>query len=37
LENAQELIDAGADRLVVGSAIFSAENPLSAIEEFKML
>jgi ribulose-phosphate 3-epimerase len=37
LDNAGALIDAGADRLVVGSAIFGAENPLSAIEEFKML
>jgi ribulose-phosphate 3-epimerase len=37
LDNAADLIDAGADRLIVGSAIFAAENPLSAIEEFKML
>lgn len=37
LETAPELIDAGADRLVVGSAIFAAESPLSALEEFNML
>ncbi len=37
LDNASSLIDAGADRLVVGSAIFAAENPLSAIAEFQML
>jgi ribulose-phosphate 3-epimerase len=37
LDNAGQLIDAGADRLVVGSAIFAAENPLSTIEEFNAL
>lgn len=37
LDNASSLIDAGADRLVVGSAIFSAENPLSAIAKFQAL
>jgi ribulose-phosphate 3-epimerase len=35
LETAPLLQDAGADRLVIGSAIFEAENPLEAIEEFK--
>lgn len=37
LDNAGRLIDAGADRLVIGSAIFAAENPLSAIAEFQGL
>lgn len=37
LENVEELIDAGADRLVVGSAIFNAENPIDAVEKFKRL
>lgn len=37
LENAQQLIDAGADRLVIGSAIFAAENPIDAVEKFKRL
>lgn len=37
LENARALIDAGADRLVVGSGIFQAENPLDAVEKFKRL
>lgn len=37
LDNATDLIDAGADRLVVGSAIFAAENPLSTIAEFQGL
>lgn len=35
LENAQTLMSAGADRLVVGSAIFSAENPVDALEAFR--
>jgi ribulose-phosphate 3-epimerase len=37
LENAQDLIEAGADRLIVGSAIFEAESPLNALEEFQSL
>lgn len=37
LDNAISLIDAGADRLVVGSAIFSSENPIDAIHAFKQL
>jgi ribulose-phosphate 3-epimerase len=37
LENAAALIDAGADRLIVGSAIFGAENPIDAIHAFKQL
>jgi ribulose-phosphate 3-epimerase len=37
LDNATDLIDVGADRLVIGSAIFAAENPLSAIAEFQAL
>ncbi len=37
LENAQDLIDAGANRLIIGSAIFEAESPLNALEEFQAL
>jgi len=35
LENAKQLIDAGADRLVVGSAIFDSENPIETLMELK--
>lgn len=35
LANARQLIDAGADRLIVGSAIFDSDNFLEAIKEFK--
>jgi ribulose-phosphate 3-epimerase len=37
LENAEKLISAGADRLIVGSAIFEAENPMEMVEKFKSL
>lgn len=37
LETAQELIAAGATRLVVGSAIFGTDNPLEALLAFKNL
>lgn len=37
LDTAQDLIDAGADRLVVGSAIMNAENPIGALEEFQAM
>lgn len=37
LENAGELIAAGADRLVIGSAIFDSDNFVEAIEEFKRI
>jgi len=37
LETAQELIDAGASRLIVGSAIMNAESPFNALEEFQSL
>ncbi|MEK7609503.1 MAG: hypothetical protein AAB470_00065 [Patescibacteria group bacterium] len=37
LENAVQLIDAGADRLVVGSAIFESDNYLDTIRKFKMI
>jgi len=37
LDNAQELIAAGADRLVVGSAIFGTDNPTEALEQFKRI
>ncbi|MBN1891553.1 MAG: ribulose-phosphate 3-epimerase [Clostridiales bacterium] len=33
--NAKEIADAGADVLVVGSAIFGAENPIGAVEDLK--
>ena len=37
LDNAPDLINAGANRLIVGSAIFEAESPLNALEEFQSL
>ncbi|MES2315047.1 MAG: hypothetical protein V4524_03895 [Patescibacteria group bacterium] len=37
LDTAQDLINAGADRLVIGSAILNAESPLNALEEFQSL
>ena len=37
LQTAPKLIEAGADRLVVGSAIFNAENPSDAVQQFKAL
>lgn len=37
LESAPILIEAGADRLVAGSAIFNAENSFDAVEAFKRL
>ncbi len=35
LESAPKLIQAGADRLVIGSAIFGSENAIDAVQEFK--
>ena len=37
LETAPSLIEAGANRLIIGSAIFQAENVFEAIHHFKML
>lgn len=37
LENAEKLLEAGADRLVVGSAIYNSEDPEEAFENFKAL
>jgi ribulose-phosphate 3-epimerase len=37
LETAKELIDAGVDRLVIGSAIFNADNYTEAVQAFKSL
>lgn len=37
LENAKDLIAAGVDNLVVGSAIWQSKNPEAAITEFKSL
>ena len=34
LHNAKEVIDAGADILVAGSAIFKTEDPIQTIKEF---
>lgn len=34
LHNAKEVIDAGADVLVAGSAIFGSENPAKTIQDF---
>jgi len=35
LENARSLADAGADRLIVGSAIFNGGNAIQALADFK--
>lgn len=37
LENAPRIIEAGADRLVIGSAIFNAEDPQAKIKKFEKL
>jgi ribulose-phosphate 3-epimerase len=37
LENAHEIVKAGADILVAGSSIFKSENPLQTIEKMKRL
>ncbi|MBI1999083.1 MAG: hypothetical protein HYS74_00310 [Parcubacteria group bacterium] len=37
LENAPRLVEAGANRLVVGSAIWKSDDPKKAIEKFKHL
>lgn len=37
LKNAPEIVAAGADILVAGSAVFGAEDPAEAIKEFKKL
>ena len=37
LSNAREVIAAGADILVAGSAIFGTENPIQTIEQFKRI
>ena len=34
LHNAKEVVDAGADVLVAGSAIFGTEDPIQTIKEF---
>lgn len=34
LDNVEELIQAGVNRLIIGSAIFGTENPEEALEEF---
>ncbi len=36
-ENAEELIRAGANRLISGSAIFESDNPMETLEYFKKL
>ncbi|CAN5154731.1 ribulose-phosphate 3-epimerase [soil metagenome] len=35
LNNAKEIIDAGADVLVAGNAVFGSDDPVAAIEQFK--
>ena len=37
LDNAAEILKAGADVLVAGSSIFKSENPLETIEKMKSL
>jgi ribulose-phosphate 3-epimerase len=35
LNNAKSLVEAGADVLVAGSAVFASENPLKTVEQLK--
>jgi len=37
LHNAKEVIDAGADVLVAGSAIFGADDPVQTMKDFYLL
>ncbi|MGN7783157.1 ribulose-phosphate 3-epimerase [Niabella sp. 22666] len=37
VENAKEIIDAGADVLVAGSTVFRASDPIAAVEKLKAL
>ena len=37
LENAEEILNAGADRLTVGSGIWKSGDPISALEDFQNL
>ncbi len=37
LKNAKEILNAGADVLVAGNAIFGSKNPIETIEKFKSL
>jgi ribulose-phosphate 3-epimerase len=37
LQNAKDIINAGADVLVAGNAAFKTENPIATIEQFKAL
>ena len=37
LKNAKEILNAGADVLVAGNAVFSSDNPKETIKKFKML
>lgn len=37
LNNALSLIEAGADRLIVGSAIFESDNPIDTVQKFSHL
>src|SRR6185312_3321806 len=37
LENAKEILDAGADVLVAGNTIFSSKDPRETIRKFKLL
>ena len=37
LENAKQIVDAGADILVAGSSVFKSPDPLAAIKKFKSI
>ena len=37
LQNAKEILNAGADVLVAGSAVFNSDDPMETIRKFKML
>ena len=37
LQNAKEILDAGADVLVAGNAVFGSDDPMETIRKFKMI
>ena len=37
LQNAESILDAGADRLIVGSSIWKSSDPIGALQSFQSL